>query len=301
MITDYQKIRSSIEKALKSGRRNFIIYPFGEYGGVCKKILNDCFGVKESYIIDNKLSEFNPLIKKLEYFNGKKTDDYMVLLTNANPDSYESVREGLTKFFSEENIVDIFERKSESVPQWPETLCGKYSYGPLCNHRFVESVGAFCSFATGADVVENHSTDYLSTHPFMYADKRVNPALWYSYEQMKESLWYFGGVTPKACVKKLSRIKIGNDVWLGRNVIITNGSNIGNGVIAGAGAIITKDVPDYAIVTGVPAKIIRYRYTEEQIEKLNAIAWWDWPDEVIRERYEDFYIEVNDFIWKYYK
>lgn len=64
-----------------------------------KKILNDCFGVKECYIVDNRLSEFNPLIKKLEYFNGKKTDEYTVLLTNANPDSYESVREGLTKFF----------------------------------------------------------------------------------------------------------------------------------------------------------------------------------------------------------
>lgn len=135
----------------------------------------------------------------------------------------------------------------------------------------------------------------------MYADMEVNPALWYSYEQMKENNWYFDGVTPKATAKKLSRIRIGNDVWLGRNVLITNGANIGNRVIAGAGAVITRDVPDYAVVVGVPAKIIRYRYTMEQIEKPNAIAWWDWPDEVIRERYEDFYMGANDFILKYYK
>ena len=99
--------------------------------------------------------------------------------------------------------------------------------------------------------------------------------------------------------KGLSRIKIGNDVWLGRNVIITNGANIGNGVIAGAGAIITKDVPDYAVVLGVPARIVRYRYTKEQIEKLNKIAWWNWSDEVIRKRYNDFFIKIDEFIEKY--
>ncbi|MBR6669381.1 MAG: CatB-related O-acetyltransferase, partial [Ruminococcus sp.] len=93
-------------------------------------------------------------------------------------------------------------------------------------------------------------------------------------------------------VKKLKRSKIGNDVWFGKNVLITNGANIGNGVIAGAGAVITKDVPDYAIVGGVPARIIRYRYTPEQIEALNKIQWWNWSDDEIRERYDDFFISL---------
>ncbi|NLZ49867.1 MAG: hypothetical protein GX895_14010 [Clostridiales bacterium] len=92
---------------------------------------------------------------------------------------------------------------------------------------------------------------------------------------------------------------MGNDVWLGRNVTITNGANIGNGVIAGAGAVITKDVPDYAIVVGAPAKIVRYRYNPEQIEALNRICWWDWSDEQIRERYDDFFLPIDDFIAKY--
>ncbi len=78
-----------------------------------------------------------------------------------------------------------------------------------------------------------------------------------------------------------------------------NGANIGNGVIAGVGAVITRNVPDYAIVVGVPARIIRYRYLPEQIEALNKIAWWDWQDEVIRERYDDFYLPVEEFIKKY--
>ena len=98
---------------------------------------------------------------------------------------------------------------------------------------------------------------------------------------------------------KGERITIGNDVWLGRNVIITNGSNIGNGVIAGAGAVITKDVPDYAIVAGVPARILRFRFEPDQIESLNKIKWWDWSDDKIRENYDDFYLPVDEFIRKH--
>ena len=101
-------------------------------------------------------------------------------------------------------------------------------------------------------------------------------------------------------VKELGkRSVIGNDVWLGRNVLVTNAANIGNGVIAAAGAVITKDVPDYAVVAGVPARIIKYRYTDEQIEALNKIAWWDWTDEEIRERFDDFYLPIEKFIEKY--
>lgn len=108
-------------------------------------------------------------------------------------------------------------------------------------------------------------------------------------------------MSPKGSAEKVRRIKIGNDVWLGKNVIITNGANIGNGVIAGAGSIITKDVPDYAVVVGAPARIIRYRYTAEQIESLNKIQWWNWSDEEIRERFNDFYLPIDEFIKKYDK
>ncbi|MXP74988.1 hypothetical protein GN277_06220 [Lachnospiraceae bacterium WCA-9-b2] len=90
-------------------------------------------------------------------------------------------------------------------------------------------------------------------------------------------------------------------MWLGRNVLITNYADIGNGVIAGAGSIITKDVPDYAVIAGAPARIIRYRYSFDEIEGLNKIGWWEWSDEKIRERYEDFYLPVGEFIKKYQK
>lgn len=286
MYTVYQQIRNTIENALNQGKSHFIIYPYGEYGVITKQILNDSFGIMEDYVIDNNLSRYNANIKNLDFSNSLNRDNYTVLFTCANPDVYDEVLQKLKRYFLTESIVEIFRKKERGGGK---TKCGKYSYGPLCDHQLVESVGAFCSFAMGSDVTVNHPIDLISSHPFLY----------YSSKETK-ARWYFPNVKPHAHLRKISKIKIGNDVWLGQNVIITNGANIGNGVIAGACAVITKDVPDYAVVMGVPARIVRYRYTQEQIKRLNQIAWWDWKDELIRERYEDFFIEIDKFIDKYY-
>jgi hypothetical protein len=258
--------------------------------------LNESFGIKEKYIVDNKLSEYNHSILNLDYFKDKDTSKYTVLLTNANPDVHEEVRQLLNKYFESENIIDIF--SLEPIKDEKLTKCGKYSYGPLCNHWLVESVGAFSSFATGTDVVMNHPIQYISTHPIIYAHKKYNPDR-HEYDDYKGCDFHLDGIQPKGIINKFRRIQIGNDVWLGKNVTITNGANIGNGVIAGAGSVITKDVPDYAVVVGIPAHIIRYRYTKNQIDALNKIAWWDWSDEKIRQCYDDLYDDIDVFIEKH--
>ena len=76
---------------------------------------------------------------------------------------------------------------------------------------------------------------------------------------------------------------------------------IGNGAIIGAGSIVIRDVPDYAVVVGVPGRVIRYRYENNVIEKLNRISWWDWTDDILRERFDDLYLDVNEFVEKYYE
>lgn len=180
------------------------------------------------------------------------------------------------------------------------TNIGKYSSGPICcNHPLIKSIGAFCSFAEGVCVHGNHPMNYISTHPFLYKGSPNDPIEGVlPYEDYQEAPWFFEGVHPKGKIEQ-RRICIGNDVWLGRNVVIVNYSNIGNGVIAGAGTIITKDVPDYAIVVGVPARIIKYRYNQAQIKALNQIKWWNWSDEEILSRYDDFYMDIDSFIEKY--
>jgi hypothetical protein len=76
-------------------------------------------------------------------------------------------------------------------------------------------------------------------------------------------------------------IVIGSDVWIGLNVFIGSGVTIGDGAVIGAHAVVTRDVPPYAVAGGNPARVIRYRFSETQIEALLAIRWWDWSDEVV--------------------
>jgi hypothetical protein len=99
----------------------------------------------------------------------------------------------------------------------------------------------------------------------------------------------------------LSRpITIGNDVWLASYVTILDGVTIGDGAIVCAKSVVTKDVEPYTIVGGNPAKTIRKRFTDEEIAGLLRIRWWDWPDEVIRERVDDLYTtDISRFVEKY--
>ncbi len=299
-ITQINKILKTIEQVINDKKESrIIIFPYGEGGQLVKRILNTCYGITEAFIIDNYYSKYNNSIKPIEYLEHINQYEYAVLYT-CNNIKNSFLLQMLKKYISDNAIYSVFDTEIE-VPKF--TKCGKYSYGPLCNHYLVESVGAFSSFATYTNVVENHAIDYISTHPFIYYNPNINLPLQYgdykTYEDYYKYDWFFPGITPRGTVKKMKRIHIGNDVWLGHGVLITNGSDIGNGVIAGAGSIITKPVPDYAVVVGVPARIIRYRYNLEQIKALNEIQWWNWSDEKIRTCYSDFFDDINIFIEKH--
>lgn len=298
-------IRRCIENRLEQGQNNFIIFPFGDVGMRTKNILNVAYGIEEMAIIDNNLCKYNKSIHDLSYLEKIwGGTGVCVILASTNSDIYGSLKALLLEYIDASNLeeLDFMMNNMIAKPCYRHHV-GKYSYGPLANGRncCVESVGSFCSFAAGSDAVTNHATRYITTHPIVFfgSNKWNQFDRGYKYDDFKDQKWYFSGVQPHGYVEKDSRSKIGNDVWLGRNVIITNGANIGNGVVAAAGAVITKDVPDYAIVAGVPARIIKYRYNPEQIAALNRIAWWDWSDDDIRERYDDFYLSIDEFIKKY--
>lgn len=294
-------IRNCIEKQLNRGKRDFIIFPFGDVGIEVKNFLNNAYGITEKYLIDNHLCKYNDAIKSLKEMPSLDYKGCVVILASTNSKIYSDLKECIKEYFNDDEIAELDCMLCCEGEENYTTEVGKYSYGPIAqSSNLVESVGAFCSFANGSEVVVNHCTQYISTHPIISHGAEENRQTdRFTYDRYRKFDWYMPGVQPKGEIKKARRVKIGNDVWFGKNVTVTNFSNIGNGVIAGAGAVITKDVPDYAIVMGVPARIVGYRYEPEQIAALNRIQWWNWTDDEIRERYDDFYLPIEEFIRKW--
>ena len=142
-----------------------------------------------------------------------------------------------------------------------------YHY-PVNGDRLV--IGKFCSLACGARFLfnsANHTLKSLSTYPF--------PIFWgeeWGIDKSEEaSAWDNRG-----------DIVVGNDVWIGYEAVVMAGVTIGDGAIVASRAVVTRDVPPYAIVGGVPAKVIKYRFDPATVESLLAIKWWEWPAETIR-------------------
>jgi acetyltransferase-like isoleucine patch superfamily enzyme len=144
--------------------------------------------------------------------------------------------------------------------EYHDVEIGMYSYGscfvPMCFGAHTK-IGRYCSFAGGVYRFNaNHPLDRISTHAIFY-----NPKVGYAKKE--------------ADIKRRG-MTIGNDVWVSQNVILLPSvKRIGDGAVIGAGAVVTKDVPDFAIVVGNPAKVIKYRFSKEIQLKIKASKWWD--------------------------
>ena len=142
---------------------------------------------------------------------------------------------------------------------------GALSYvGHNCTLSHVR-IGRFCSISWSASIlgVGAHPVNRLSTHPFPY-----NPE--------------FGFVTQDATAVERRDTSVGSDCWIGAGVMILPGVHVGDGCVIGAGSIVTRDVPDFAIVVGSPARVVRHRFDEATRDLLRVIRWWSWPMDRIR-------------------
>lgn len=156
---------------------------------------------------------------------------------------------------------------------------GAYSYIGRGTQLIYASIGKFCSISGNVLIgMGHHTLSYLSTSP-IFTEK--NNGIGHSWTD-RESLLPYKPVT------------IGNDVWIGTRAMVLGGVTIGDGAVIGAGAIVTKDVPPFAIVAGVPARIVRYRFSEEIIARLEDMQWWNLSDEVLKSNIALFQSEDND-------
>lgn len=164
----------------------------------------------------------------------------------------------------------------------PNVTIGEYSYGTpqirwLIGKERV-SIGKFCSFSPGVQILMsgNHPIDTVSSYPFA---------------SLKD-LW------PGAlgeCPTAKGDVQIGHDVWVGLDAVILSGVTVGDGAVIAAKAVVTKDVPPYAIAAGNPARIVKYRFDEDTIQMLLEVQWWHWPEEKIRRH---IHIITGTDIWK---
>jgi acetyltransferase-like isoleucine patch superfamily enzyme len=147
----------------------------------------------------------------------------------------------------------------------PDVVVGKYFGMNESCYIARATAGAFCAIGARTSINPfNHPTDWLSTNEFQY---HPNSFDWVDEYNSIERL----GRTPDM----FKHATFGNDCWTGHNCNIMAGVNVGDGAVIAAGSIVTKDVPPYAIVGGVPAKVIRYRFPEITIERLLRLKWWD--------------------------
>ncbi|MBB6259814.1 phosphonate metabolism protein (transferase hexapeptide repeat family) [Paenochrobactrum gallinarii] len=164
---------------------------------------------------------------------------------------------------------------------------GDFTYMERHGEGIYADIGKFCSIAANVRInALEHPIERLMSHKMTY---RPN-----------EYFRHIGLDMDYRAYRQSKRVTIGNDVWIGHGAVIMPGISIGHGSVVGANAVVTRDVPDYTIVAGSPARPIRPRFPAEIVERLLKLQWWDWPVAMIYRAMPDIQVlEISDFLDKW--
>ncbi len=168
-----------------------------------------------------------------------------------------------------------------------ESSMGDYSYVVNDSNVIYTTIGKFCSIAAHTRINPgNHPMNRATQAHFTYRASAY-------FDDAEDEAAFFDW-------RRSHAVTIGHDVWIGHGAIILAGRTIGTGAVVAGGAIVTKDVPDYTIVAGNPARIIRPRFPEAISQRLHQLAWWDWDHATLRLALDDFRnLPVEAFLEKY--
>ncbi|MCL2547296.1 MAG: CatB-related O-acetyltransferase [Oscillospiraceae bacterium] len=222
------------------------------------------------------------LLRVLQGYNWHVADivdpskHYVVSVNNDDDNDFEQDEQSKAFYetydctnFADEGGELPFEWECHGVPVGRQTYLSQ-GIVAACRYGFVERIGHFTSINGSADIGCDHQMDMVTTSDDIEHFCTIeNRAKFIARHKVDPKHPYAQG-KPK--------ITIGNDVWIGANAFINSSkvTSIGDGAIIGAGAVVLEDVPSYAVVVGVPAKVKRYRFTPEMIEVLQRVQWWHW-------------------------
>ena len=167
-----------------------------------------------------------------------------------------------------------------------ESSLGDYAYlSSGCDVAYAD-IGRFASIASNVRIgPTNHPMWRPSQHHFTYRSER------YGFGPDDETVFAW---------RRSQRTRVGCDVWIGHGAVILPGVSVGHGAVVGAGAVVSKDVPPYAVVGGVPARMIRERFPAHVRQGLLRLAWWDWPHDRLEKALPDFREQdIDKFLDKY--